>query len=791
MSRLRPAIRSSVLVALACALVLVPWRSARGAAYPANNGKLAFVEGGAIKSVSTPPPPPPPVSTEVPGPGLENPAWSPDGTRLAYDDGTNVKLTNPTTTLVLGTDPTWSKDASTIAFVASGDIWTILVSPPNTTTDLTNSSATDSQPAFSPDGSKIAFVSQVSGVDQVFVMNANGTGQQQLTLSGANDSPSWSPGGTKIAFESNRTGNWQIFSMNAADGSAQVRLTNDSGNDHHPAWSPDATTIAFDTSGGVSSIPSGGGSPPYTTWTSGADTEPDWQDAAPAPIVASPPTISPSGMPFQGQTLTTSNGSWSGSPTGYDYQWQRCTPGCADIGGETSSSYTVTSSDLSPATLRVGVCAKNVAHTTCSSPSSSVDFAYSAQTTGANGAAPVNVTLPAISGTPVANTGFLIVTVGTWTGAGITFTEQWQRCDWLTPPQCDDLKGATSTFYTPTGDDIGKRLQVVVSVTNLSGTAKATSPFSFPITGTAPKNTVSPKISGDIQVGSTLTADTGIWTGSTPLTYADQWLRCDPFGNNCAPIKGATASSYVLTDDDYGWTLRVQVTGKNGAGSGVGRSNHTLPILHKTRYGPSDTEPPIVVGVPKTRHTLAALPGTWSGEEPIAFAIQWQHCDPTGVDCTNIAGAKGTTYRLRVRDVGSTIRVLVTATNAVSTTQVPSPTSETISLSPPLPKGRRIVGTSRADYLVGGGGNDVIFGGAGNDTIYGGAGDDVIYGGAGDDVIYGGSGSNRLSGGDGNDTIYANNGEIDYIKCGSGKDRVYADAVDKVAPDCEVVTITP
>ncbi len=78
-------------------------------------------------------------------------------------------------------------------------------------------------------------------------MNADGLGQTRLTTNPAGDGePAWSPDGTKIAFTSDRDGNSQIYVMNAADGSGQTNLTNNAafivGT---PAWSPDGTKIAF------------------------------------------------------------------------------------------------------------------------------------------------------------------------------------------------------------------------------------------------------------------------------------------------------------------------------------------------------------------------------------------------------------------------------------------------------------------------------------------------------------------------------------------------------------------
>ncbi|MCY2923834.1 MAG: DPP IV N-terminal domain-containing protein, partial [Planctomycetota bacterium] len=108
-------------------------------------------------------------------------------------------------------------------------------------TRLTNSGVRGFAPAFSPDGRKIAFDS--AGL--IYVMNADGTGQTRLT-NGAGDEirPAFSPDGTKIAFDSDRDGNCEIYVMNA-DGTGQTRLTNNAAVDLAPTFSPDGRKIAF------------------------------------------------------------------------------------------------------------------------------------------------------------------------------------------------------------------------------------------------------------------------------------------------------------------------------------------------------------------------------------------------------------------------------------------------------------------------------------------------------------------------------------------------------------------
>jgi TolB protein len=105
---------------------------------------------------------------------------------------------------------------------------------------------TDSYPALSPDGKKIAFQSNRTGNQQIHVMDINGRNMKQLTFDDKheNSTPVWSPDGKRIVFASERDGDSEVYIMNA-DGSDQKRLTNQKGDDAHPNFSPDGRKIVF------------------------------------------------------------------------------------------------------------------------------------------------------------------------------------------------------------------------------------------------------------------------------------------------------------------------------------------------------------------------------------------------------------------------------------------------------------------------------------------------------------------------------------------------------------------
>ena len=115
---------------------------------------------------------------------------------------------------------------------------------------LTYDPAIDSDPALSPDGRRIAFVSRRNGgADRIYVMDSDGEKLMQLTKDSNCSDPAWSPDGKKIAFVSNRNGgNIQIWVIDA-DGKNPIRLT-DGVSDSYPDWSPDGNRIAF-TSGNI------------------------------------------------------------------------------------------------------------------------------------------------------------------------------------------------------------------------------------------------------------------------------------------------------------------------------------------------------------------------------------------------------------------------------------------------------------------------------------------------------------------------------------------------------------
>jgi hypothetical protein len=201
---------------------------------------------------------------------------------------------------------------------------------------------------------------------------------------------------------------------------------------------------------------------------------------------------------------------------------------------------------------------------------------------------PALVSQPTVSGTAqVGKT--LTGTQGTWSSSSqIFYAYQWQRFD-SNGANCKAISGATAMTYSPVAADVGFRLRFAVTASNKNGSTTASSAATSAVLAgaAAPTNTSLPTISGTATQGRTLTASPGSWSGTTPISYAYQWLRCDSSGANCAAISGATSQSYLLVSADVGRTMRVKVTASNSAGSASAQSAPTALVATSSSTGSS------------------------------------------------------------------------------------------------------------------------------------------------------------------------------------------------------------
>jgi Tol biopolymer transport system component len=255
-------------------------------------------------------------------------SWSPDGGKIAYDEGINEGLSQIVVSNADGSDqktvtnvglpqaPSWSPDGKRIAFFTGlrpQGIYVVDLRGAKPV-QLTNAPGTcsDVYPAWSPDGTRIAYIRDCnSGSADIFVMNSDGTADERLTdgTVRVNGALTWSPEGTRIAFSVTSEHGVQVAVINV-DGTGFETLTSQ-GSNTSPAWSPNAGEIAFtSTRDGNREIyvmkPDGSGQTNITN-SPANDSDPSWQ---PLPRAAGPsesPAESPSPSPEPSETPSASS----------------------------------------------------------------------------------------------------------------------------------------------------------------------------------------------------------------------------------------------------------------------------------------------------------------------------------------------------------------------------------------------------------------------------------------------------------------------------------------------------
>ena len=279
----------------------------------------------------------------------------------------------------------------------------------------------------------------------------------------------------------------------------------------------------------------------------------------------------------------------------------------------------------------------------------------------------------------------VVTTNGSWVGnPAPSYAYQWQRCN-SAGEDCVNISGATTPSYVLGGGDIGTRVRSVITAENTGGKGSSESTVSPLVVAqviAAPSGTSLPMVtdtsSSNYYVGDTLSATHGGWSSTVPLTYSYQWERCSSFGLSCSPIAGATNSAYTLGISDNEAKLRVVVTATNSGGQSSASSMATF----KVTTAPSSPSPPptpltppvnlsqpLVLGTPGVGATLSANHGNWSSGSGLTYSYQWLDCrpgaTPSSSNCSFVlVGGAESSYKVKESDVGNTLAVLVTATNA-------------------------------------------------------------------------------------------------------------------------------
>jgi hypothetical protein len=372
------------------------------------------------------------------------------------------------------------------------------------------------------------------------------------------------------------------------------------------------------------------------------------------------------GTAQQGDKLRAHHGTFLNASS-YRYAWERCdahAKHCAAISGASKASYRLTAHDVGRR-LRVAVAGHNATGTAAA--------VNSAATAVVVPPPPMSDSPPSISGSAIQGQ-TLTAALGEWSGKPTSYYFAWVDCN-LGGGNCvfRSIASNMASAYQLTDGDVGSTMRVEVWAQNAYGeTGPVVSAPTAVVLPLPPANIVPPSIAGDLTQGQTLTEVHGAWSNN-PSGYAIQWEDCTATGASCAPIPGATSPSYTLAGHDDGHAIAVLESASNPGGTATAVSSPTTapaassgPGTVPPQNAPKLSLPPVISGTPQIGETLIASTGAWQGAPPLSFIYQWQKCN--GSSCSDIAGATSQSYTIPpLIEVGESIRVVVTATNASAT----------------------------------------------------------------------------------------------------------------------------
>jgi hypothetical protein len=392
----------------------------------------------------------------------------------------------------------------------------------------------------------------------------------------------------------------------------------------------------------------------------------------PEPVAA--PVLS--GRPAVGQSLSCSNGGWSGGSLTFTYAWVR-DPGPEEgtIEGATASTYTVSSKDQGH-TLACLVTAHNSAGT-----ASAVSNALSI-----SGTKPAPVSIPRVLGAEPAAVGeMLSCYAGSWNGSPRpTLTYEWLR-------EGVTIAAADGSSYTVDAADELHRISCRVTGRNSSGSAEAVSSNTIKIRGAKPQNTRAPSVIGEPKVGGKLICEGGSWSGTPTPTLSYVWVRdLGLFGQQTV----GSSSEYTLVEEDAGHALSCQVSATNSEGE-ASQSSEPRVVPNGSGTAPENVVPPTVSGEEAVGATLTCGAGSWSGSPEPVLTYRWLR------DGSPIPGETRSSYQVRAEDQAHTLSCRVTAINSAGS--APRESSNSKQIPGVAPKGLeapRVIGAAEVDETL-------------------------------------------------------------------------------------------
>jgi hypothetical protein len=630
-----------VVSLLVTGLLLLPGEGS--SAFPGGNGRIVVATGG----IAWPDGNPGIYSMNPDGSDAGNltqdaasdavPRWSPDGQTIGFlsdrnsrplglylmnADGSNPRLVQDGVSSGLS----WSPDGTQLLFgVCGGAQAGIHAIGSDGSAEQRLTDACDSSPAWSPDGTQIAFN---RGAD-IWAIEPDGSGLHVLVTDGSN--PDWSPNGTQIVFQrsiSNPDGtvSTHVFGANS-DGGGQQELTTGQ-LDSNPAWSPDGTAIAFDRQG-LWAMNADGSNQHFVGCRGGAG-GPNWQPSQAMPPLSSRPYFDsilsdgPAAYWRLGEVerIPAADATGHGHDGTYIPGYNRYQEGDYLFLGSCGAI----ANDGDPAVGFEWHAHVDVPFSSDVNPAGPLSVE-----TWVTGDAPLNGFGAIVSSrnadysqTPAPTYGYVLYLAASQGGVRPEFWLGRGAAGGWSQLQGSLIAGANWTHVVATWDGTQMRLYI----NGRLDTSRSAPP--------SPPNTSKP-----------------LWIG----TGRNESVPTFPlFGL----VDEVAVYDSALSADRIGVHYRL---GK-GLDSYAPAGDPSYDVL------------PTTVGRAATGSTMFATHGHWNGTDPIDYAYQWLRCDGDGVNCATLDGATGGPLAIRSYLLGSTLRVRVTASNAVgsaSATSDPTP----------------------------------------------------------------------------------------------------------------------